>query len=81
MNDKDKIIPIEFSASSAAQMAMLPDAVRIDFDFVLMPSGRGGYTGELRSFLLNSCAKQMQDVATVAEQVRIHCRVQSSPVP
>ena len=80
MNGKGKIIPIEFSASSATQIAMLPDAARIDFDFVLMPSGRGGYTGELRSFLLNSCAKQMQDVATVAEQVRIHWPLLLSPV-
>jgi hypothetical protein len=66
------IIPTEFSASAAAQLDMLPDAVRLDFDFVLMPSKRGGYTHSLRSFLLNSCAKQMQDVATIAEQVRRH---------
>eukprot|EP01044_Picomonas_judraskeda_P017486 COSAG03_NODE_3299_length_2096_cov_1.907361_1_plen_140_part_00 len=39
------------------------------------------YPGDsLLDDLVNSCAKQMQDVATVAEQVRIHWPLLLSPV-
>ena len=63
-----RIIPAGFSASAPQQLDMLPDSVRLDFDFVLLPSGRGGYTNSLKNFVLKSCAKQLQDTTTVAEQ-------------
>lgn len=68
-DSEGRIIPKEFSAHTKTQLDMLPSSVRLDFDFELLPSGRGGYTHTLRSFLLNSCAKQLQDVHTIAEQV------------